>query len=155
MSLPLHAQFYVQEAHTRKQKTRQVESSILQLCTKCSENPEHKCVAPNLENFTEGWCHFPLQKEGYFGRGVSTHKTAHLRGSVQVKGKVSVAGAQRPRGKWQQEDIRKSKYTGSYLQVQDFEFVFTKILSLTKLSPGRLSQLGLNFGLWKLEQTLI
>lgn len=54
-SLLLHAQFYAQEAHTRKQKTRRVESPMLELGTKRSENPEErKCVAPELENFTEG-----------------------------------------------------------------------------------------------------
>ena len=53
---------------------------MLELGTKRSENPEErKCVAPELENFTEGWCHFPLQKEGYLGRGVSARKTTRLR----------------------------------------------------------------------------
>lgn len=68
-----------------------------------------------------------------------------------MKGKVSVAGAQRPRGKWQQEDIRKSKYTGSYLQAQDFEFVFTKILSLTKLSPGSSEAFSVRPQLWPMK----
>lgn len=50
----------------------------------------------------------------------------------------------------QQQDTRKSKYTSLTYQAQDFEFVFTKIISLTTLYPDSSEasfQLGLNFGL--------